>query len=553
MPLIVDLIDRKIGVNPSTAIAGSIPYDKNDFPASFPYARWVTQLQRYGEYWRWFTGEIWEEEVRGGTNKNDEPLFRFPLKINLIKTAAMKHAYVLFGEVPEGPEPMVPIRCIPDPKTNQKDTDAADKQKAKELQYFLNDVWTDNNGRVLQMEGGLVQQPLGGIVYRVGWNWPNPELKYGIKLEMVLPDFFMPVWDSSNPDDLLEAFIVWRVPAREAVLKYELDLHGVNPDYLLYIEHWTKKTVSITVGGHPISYTVELSGDDGQVIDSETIKFQDYPNPFGFVPMVYIPRERSGGYYGLSIVEDLKGLAKEINARMADMGDVINETSHREIFVRNIPATIRTRDIGGLRPVTDLGVRPPGTQGEPDAFSIDPPKMSDNLVNYSEILRKQFLRDAFISSVAEGEDEGSQRSALTLAFRMWPITSKARAMRAYWENGLIRFNKMIAKIAAMHPDITGITEDHLKNVKFYCEWASQIPRDREQLVNEVTLLLQTESLSPYTALQILGTVQDPAEEIEKVKAWMDFKNQQATNLEMGKQKAKTAVQAPIASTGLDNK
>ncbi len=537
--LIVDLLDRRIGVNPSTAIS-ALPYSEADFPAQFPYQRWTFQLTMYTEYWRWFTGEVWEEKIPGATDKQGDPVLRFPLQVNLVKTAAMKHNYVLFGEVPDGPEPLVPPRVSPKLQPNEDAPTDARKRLAKELELFLNDVWMENNGRVLQLEGGLVQQFLGGVVYKVSYNLSNPDLTNQIKLEMILPDFFLPVWDTTDPDRLLEVFLVWRMPAREAVLKFGIDLVGQYPDYLLYVEHWTKDAISILLGGKPVSYTVEEVDNDGNVIDQTTTVYNRVKNPFGFIPFVYIPRERNGGYYGLSIIEDLKGLSKEINARMTDIGDVIAETSHRVVFIRNAPGNIRTRDIGGLRNVVDLGSKI-GSGGDPDAIPIDPPKMADNLVNYGEILRKQFIRDAFISSVAEGEDEGSQRSALTLAFRMWPITSKSRSIRMYWDNGLTRINRMIARIA-IAKKIGGITSDHLKGMNIHNEWSPQIPRDREQLVNEVNILLGRQALSPFTALKILGTVQDPSDEMVRVKEWLEYttKLQSQAQMQIDSNKAKTA-------------
>jgi putative transposon-encoded protein len=548
--LYLDLLDRKVGVSPSTAIT----YSEADFPASFPYARWTAQMVRYNEYWNWFTGEVWEETIKGAKDKSGEPVYKFPLKVNLVKTAAMKHNYVLFGEVPDGPEPLVPCRARP--KTRLDDSPPADKEKraAKRIENFVNEVWQENNGRTLQLEGGLISQPLGGCVFKLTWSPLDDELDHKIKIELVLPDFFMPVWNTSNPDDLLEAFLVWRMPAREAYLKYgyeQTPSGGPQPDYILYVEHWTKKEVTITLGGKPLKQIVDVYDNKGVLVDQIETVYENEPNPFGFVPMVYIPRERAGGYYGLSMIDDLRGLAKEYNARLADMGDVIAETSHREVFLRNVGGTVKTRDIGGLRSVTDLGQGVPN-QDKPDAFTIEPPAMPQGLVEFPENLRNQYIRDAFISSVAEGEDEGSQRSALTLAFRMWPITSKARATRTYWTNALNRLNKMIIIMAATGEQ-DGITLDDLAMVNLHCEWSPMIPRDREQQVNEVTLMLQAGALSPTTALGILSIVDDPWEELDKIKDWMEYQNEMAMQNEAKKQQIKTAIQGPVASTGLDNK
>lgn len=547
MPLYSDILDRRIGLNPSTALG----YTQDDFPVDFPYARWTAQQVKYNDYWLWFTGTVWEEPIKGAFDKANNPVLKFPLQVNLMKTAAMKHASVLLGEAADGPNPLIPIRVDPKRQVDQDAPDPGLKRQAKELEYFLNDVWMENNGRVLQSEGALIQQFLGGVVYKASWQPFNIDLENGIKVEMILPDFFMPIWDSTNPDDLLETFLVWRISSREAAIRYGYTANGAgpSPDFVLYVEHWTKDTISITLGGRPIEYVVKFQNETGEPTQAAKV-FDNEANPFGFIPMVYIPRERAGGYYGLSIIDDLKGLAKEINARMADIGDSVADASHRQLFVRNIAGSIRTRDIGENRNALDLGQQAPGAD-KPDMVAIEPPKLSDGLVNYPEILRKQFLRDAFLSSVAEGEDEGSQRSALTLAFRMWPLTSKAHITRSYWETALIRLNKMIARMAIFHR-VGGITEAHLKGVAFHIDWPPMIPRDREQLVNEVTLLLNSNALSPYSALNVLQMVPDPSEEIDRVKEWLDYQSQLAMQQEAAKQKVKTASQQPVASTGYDN-
>lgn len=549
MTIYADLLDRRVGGGASFLST----YVQDDFPAAFPYNRWVSQSQKYMEYWQWFTGEIWEETIPNAKDKNGNKVFKFPLKLNLIKTAAMKQNYVLFGEVADGPEPMVPCRVKAKQKADGTIVDQGARTRAKELEMLINDVWMDNNGRAMQLEGGLVQGGLGGIAYIIRYDPMNTELEFGIKIEMVLPDFFLPVWDSSNPDNLLEAFIVWRVPAREAMLKYGYEHIGETtpPEFLLYVEHWTRETVSITLGGKPITYDITEVDEENGTVEEVSITYENTPNVFGFIPIVYIPRERIGEYYGIPIGSDLFGLAREINARMADMGDVIAESSHRDIFVKNIPGQIKTRNLGDKRMAIDLGSRPSPTLGDPEVTTVDPPIIPESLVGFGEILRKQFLRDAFMSAVAEGEDEGSQRSALTLAFRMWPLTSKARAIRTYWTNGLIRMNKMIAKIAIMH-GIGGITQEHVKDVRIFCEWSPMIPRDREQMVNEVTLLMQSDAISPETALTVFGYAQDEVEEMAKVRAWLEYKASLQMQIDSAK-KVATAVQGPVASSGFDSR
>jgi hypothetical protein len=500
-----DVEDRRVGTS------GTIPFEKAEFPASFPFARWNFQSQKYLTYWRYFTGEFLEETIPNQQDEDGNPILKYPLQINYIKSAAMKHNYVLWGEVQDTPDCLAPVRARPRLDAGQERPEDDEVQKAKEAENLVNRVWIENSGRALQQESGLLQQFLGGIIIRVGWQPDDDELEYGIRLEYILPDFFLPVWDNGKPDNLLEAWIVYRMPSREAQIRFGFDGSNDTNAQPLYIEHWTKESISITLGGKPISYNI--NGVD--------ITYDDIDNPFGFVPFVYIPRERAGSYYGLSMIDDLIGMVKEMNSRWADLGDVIRDTSHRDIFVRNVPGNIRTRDIGSSRSAIDLGTASPGSS-DPEAFVIDPPSLAESLTTYPEDLRKQFMRDAFITGVSEGEDEGSQRSALTLAFRMWPLTAKVRTIRTNWGVALTRIAKMIVKMAAIK-DVAGITLEHLEDIDWEVDWSPMVPRDAEQELNAVVTNVQTNLMSHVTAIEKQRTVHDPLDEWEKIKddmKWM---------------------------------
>lgn len=519
---IADIDKRRIGTT-------SVVTSESDWPASFPVDLWGIQSDRYAKYWSQFTGQIWEETIPNSADENGIPQLRYPLQINYLKEICMKHSYVLFGEVPDGPQPLVPIRCVPakDLSTGNEDPDTDQNMKfAKQIQNFVNKVWMENDGRNLQQEGGLVQQFLGGHIFKVGWSPYDSTLRYGIRIENVIPDFFLPVWDGGRPNHLLEAWIVYRIPTREAALRFDFPIEDGMQDPM-YVEHWTEKSITITLNNKPITYTV----DDVQ------ITYDNFPNPFGFVPFVYIPRERAGGYYGLSLLDDLVGIAKELNARIADMGDVVEETAHRDVFFNNLSGAPKTTDYGGTRPAINLGTSPPGVNDQPNAWAIDPLTVTESIAGYPEFLRKQLGRDSSIPDVAYGEDEGSQRSALTLAFRMWPLTAKIRAVRTYWTTGLILLAKMIVKIAMVKSDVYEMPDfiksmdlDSIDEIDWSVDWSPMIPRDKEQELNEIVVGIQSQMLSPVTGLSLLNLVDDPAVEYKRVQDHMIFNTQLQASL-----------------------
>jgi hypothetical protein len=176
---------------------------------------------RYNENWGWFLGSIWEETVPGAKDKSGNPVYKYPLKINLVKPAAMKHNYVLFGEVPDGPGPLVPCRVKPEEQDEEEAPSPEDRKKAKRVQNMVNRVWEENNGRTLQRGKRANHTDSGRLRLSRRPGIRSARIcgtKFGSRWSCRISS--LPVWDTTNPDELLEAFIVWRMPAREAMLKY---------------------------------------------------------------------------------------------------------------------------------------------------------------------------------------------------------------------------------------------------------------------------------------------------------------------------------------------
>jgi hypothetical protein len=514
------------------------PEDFKDFP-SFPFDTWSWQIRRYYSYWWTFSGRMWDEPLPNEVDKEGKPIPRYPLKINYMQTLCMKRNYTLWGEVGDTPGSPAPVRVLPKQLRHDRGDgsfteDEHQKQLAFEVEQLVDEVLEENNARAMFYEAGLTQQPLGGIAFRVSRDADNFDLEHQIKVEMILPDFFMPVWDGSNYD-LLEVFVVWRVQNRDARLR--LGWIGQQNADPVYIEHWTKDEVTITLGGEPLEVT------DGKKV----VKWDHIPNPFGFVPFVYIPTERSGSFYGLSACENMDGIIKEMNARVADMGDIIYDASHRDLWVRNLGnKTIGKQKLPDGRLALDLGNTPPTGKDAPEIGVVNPPTLPDGLVQFPELLHMQFGRDTFVPPVADGQDEGSQRSALTLAFRMWPLTSKIRVLRGNWTIGLIRLAKMIARLGIQFGHIT---DDHLKHMRWSVEWAPMIPRDSEMMLNTAILLMQSNALAPIDALESLKVVTDPAAAYKRTQAHIEWltKLQAAAKA----QAAPTETTTPTASSNVD--
>jgi hypothetical protein len=493
-----DLDYRRFGVVP-----GSITLEKKDVPANFPMAQWEWQMRRYLHYWKMFTGAIWQEQLPDIRDERGNPVYRYPLQINYMKQFAQKAAYVLFGEISDSPDPLVKIEAKPRPFPDQGSPSDKDKKLAREAAYFVNRVWMENNGRSLQLENGTIQQFLGGCYFKINWAPDDPDLENKIRIESVIPDFVLPVWDAGRPDRLLETYIIYRIQGREAQLRFNID--AAQGDYPLYIEHWTTDTIDIRIGSKPIAFNSA----------GHRIVYDNLTNPFGRIPIFYIPRERAGSFYGISQMDDIEGLARESNARLADVGDLIKNGAHRDYFVRNLTQGIRETDIGLERPAKNLGMTAASIKDPPEVFVIDPPDLGSHPDWYERILRGLMRDDAGFSGVAFGEDQGGERSAKTLAARMWPTVAKMRAVRVNWSTAMIAMAKQIIEIAILK-GIGGMTEEHLKRVDFNAQWFPMMPKDEEQEVDRTVALVQTGIMSPQNAIDVLDVSDDPDEEFQRI-------------------------------------
>jgi hypothetical protein len=547
--------------------------DGKRVPQLFPLEIWNDMQGRYSEYWAWFNGDRLNEAIKD-KNGNPTKAKKYPLAINVIRNFSRKHAAILLGEesfdsgepliktvvtpkaslkkrVREAPtmpslnhaQPLPPAPPAPKLLPGQKpptpeptpppipisvtgdneEYDQEDRALAQQLEDIINEVWVDSNGRAIQMENAVLSQFLGGNVFQAVWHAPwedaRKEKRIPISIHSIIPDFFLPVWKSNEPWNLLEAYVVYRIPASAAAQQYGVKTTSTT-GFVIYVEHWTRDRYSVFLDGVPLTTN----------INNVKFTFKDVVNPFGFVPFVYIPHMREGSFWGSSICEDLTGLTREYNARLADIGDNMHDTVHREMYVRNLSQDPVPKKLNERVTATNIGNTNGATKEPPEVFAIDPVALPQSATDFADkTLWTQTLRQGDVSDVAYGEDEGSQRSALTLAFRMWPSTAHARMERTYWTEGLNHLARMIIKMIVCKADDPAIKklgvdipEDWQHRVKFAQDWLPMIPRDREQLVNEVILLFQSGLMSPQRALHVLGGVDYVDDEISQIMEWMVF-------------------------------
>ena len=454
---------------------------------------WEAQRSKYHGYWWHFDGSWLDDTVSGSDSS-----LRYPLKLNIFNMPCLLHAGFLFGEVKDGNDPLVTAVVEPwgrDSSKEQRDT-------AVKLTDIINRVWYENSGRALQQEAGLISQILGGCVFGAAYD-PSLEAegRLPVRIDHVMPEYFFPVPASNQYWQLLEAIICFEITKLQAKLMYKVEA-GINN--ALYQEHWKPDSYEITV--------------DGQVINWNGHSLQG--TPIGRrVPYVYIPHMRAGEFYGISLLAGKDEIAKEINERYADVGDIVSENARALPTVRNAKK-ISTRRLSYGVTLLDLGQGIPGMDA-PDITYPSGIQTNQSTVNWAMELLTIARTEAYTPPVVFGTDEGSQRSALTLALRMMPLLVHIRQERTLWTSGLNQLGRTILLICA-EKGIGGVTHQDLRNIRIWQEGAPIMPRDHDQLVNELILRLNAGLVSPESALDRLGDVRDTETELNLIKAWMEY-------------------------------
>jgi hypothetical protein len=331
------------------------------------------------------------------------------------------------------------------------------------------------------------------------------------------------MWSSrSTTPPIQTALSSCGLPSRltgEAELAYGV---GGMPDQTMYLEHWTETKYEVFVGDRRL----EAFGG---------------ANPWKVIPVVYIPRSRLEGFYGLSLAEEVMGTQDELNSRLADMGDNMNNSAHPIRWIRNYKGDPEEDFAMGSDALWNLGMQTGDAKPEAGVLEAQPePASSFNFINFMWDLTKNL---ASTSPVAFGEDEGSQRSGATLVLRLWPLLQAAKTTRLFWRSGLIRLHAIALKMAAYRKDKYAEAAGYTVVPDF----AQLVPQDRQILVDEIIKRAERDLISPEEAISRfgtdLGTVQ---EEIDRIKRWMEYRNKVAISL------AKATKPAPSSDAGHDN-
>jgi hypothetical protein len=481
-------------------------------PSAYPNTSHSERSALYHEWWDYYTGDILKT-TKAESGKKGKPPLKWPAQINLVEPTVLAHTAAFLGEFPD--EQILDFNIRTDKGNVTKET-------AETAMAALRRIWRTSHVDALLVENAVLNQVFGGHVWAVRY---DPDRATQCRVEVVHPAAFKPVWSPIDYHRLVEVTIAYQIDAVSAQRVFNPQNQLPDREDIMVWEKWTEDEYEVRVG-------VKGENED-DATDMQVARYSDGSkmagkNPFlnpetkrAEVPFEYIPRLRAGEFYGQSLIPTVMSAQDEINERVADLGDGVADAIHRYLWVRNRPKGLRGLQLIP-RGIMDLGSSAP-IQPPPEMGVVPPPEIQAAFLEFINSLREFSQIQSNTPAAAFGLEESSQRSALTLAFMMWPLTGTVRMCRAFASVGLRSFlQKCLIVSMAKGAKAFTVTPEMIDACSFLIvNWAPMIPREREQLVNEMVLRKQTYLASRRHAVSAFGDVPDIDEELTEIEGDME--------------------------------
>jgi|WetSurSiteA1Bulk_404760.scaffolds.fasta_scaffold14648_3 hypothetical protein len=473
----------------------------------FPYNDWASLDEKYRQETDWYSGVTLDEAM----NVDNKPVEKYPVHVNPIPGICAKHNFALWGDFQDDTRPLVYPKFYPAMRstTDGEEISDSDKSLIKQAEEVINYLWWENSGRAVQFRAGMLSQIYGGFAFMLRWVPSDLSRTVPIQVELIDPRHFVAFPIPGDEYKLQELWIIKPVDYKTAE-KYGIPNTTQGQPYY-WIEHWTAATYEVKINDKPVVYPDDPSRPSSG------------KNEWGFIPCVYIPHTRAANFYGQNCFDTFTGTVKEYNLRIADFGDAVSVDAHNIGWTANTQGQLRVlKPVEGLT-LIDAGNNASitGSEQEPRIELLKTGAASQPMKDLVEELYLQIRRDSFVPAVADGEDEGSQRSGETLVARMWPLISHTKGERVNWSSGMDILTRYMLTMLAIKK-VLGITINHVKDLKCRQVWPAQLPKDREATVNEAVNRMSVNLGSPELLLQILGDSEDITETIAQMKEWVKY-------------------------------
>jgi hypothetical protein len=433
--------------------------------------------QRYARAWAYYTGA------------NAPPdNTRQPLGINLVKTICDKHSGYVWGQWRDD---VVGVRVQPDAEAPDQEAEVARCDSASAFLRKL--LFRQNDGNIVLPEVSLNAGIYGDGFLKLSW---DPFAQGGdgaVVLTSVKPEHVFLRPHPHDKNSLLEAIVAYPIDRNDA-----FELYGTrgNPTWSptgrpqpfasgtgTYWERWTVWTYETWIDD------VAIPAHTGA---NPTSRVQDgLPQP-GVIPLVHVPNLNAGGeLFGFSDSEPVMMAIDELNRKLADEGDVINNHAH--------PTVLLSRYFGSI---ADLPVGPDviwdmGREGEAKLLEWSGP--SPRTHEYLELIASLIQDMASLPPAAFGRASQSQLSGVAAQMAMLPLTERAGAKRVIWTRAFKHLGRIIAAMLRAHP-LPGVEPKLFEDHVLQTQWSPVLPKDQAENVDQTIALYTAGLLTTKDAL-----------------------------------------------------
>jgi len=450
---------------------------------------WDAEIARRRTYHRYISGEVFKDTSDTEVSADGERVLLYPAGINVCRTIVLALCDALFGEVSHNSDGVVRFE-------GRDDISGQEVTSIKSATDHLEKIVTGSNLSSVLWEMQFDRLTFGGSVMRID---PNPKFPGFVRWSKVDLDSFFPVWNPSDPDEILECFIAKYISQDQARLVYDV---VTDDEEVLVVERWTRTEYQLKVGD------VVLDAFSGV-------------NIWGVVPFVYIPHWRNRNWYGESLLDDIIPAQNQINVIAKDIDQGIHYNTHPTRYGSNLPHDFNSKNYP-LAPNAfwdlgrSIGNSPPPVVG---VLEIKNP-VPDGTFDFMQFLTDWTRTATFAPPVAFGDtSDNVSGSGISREFQLWPLIKSTTRSRFYLSGGLKRAVKITGLILERNSpsDVSRHAVARMLDDSIVPVYAELLPRDRAAIVDEVVKLMSTSphTISLETAVSKLG---GNMSEIEKIRS-----------------------------------
>ena len=494
----------------------------------------------------WYEGEPLLQTLDEKDHETDTYMRMFPMGINLAGLGIDLHTDLARGTLNHDERLVASSKVI---------RDEENPDEAEHLEAIINDgVWIPSHGGPLQYEALRSGNIYGAFGIQLMWEPWDPDLPHGLSVRLIKdPSEMHVVVDYRNPWRPLEVYIGYEISPEVAKAKY-----GITPENdtkpVLYLEHWTRKKWKVMVDG----VVPKMKWPDGEMK-------MEMDNPWGFIPVYYVPHDRKIDFYGSGHIEDTEDIILEFNARAANISDLVHATRPGKLYATDIstsPSTVLIRDERGKveGKLTNLGnTRPSPNANAPKIFPTPTENISDSLLGYPTTLFEYWMIMARVSPATFGLDD-SQSGRITgtaVANRMWTSVSHAITERMYFTEALCQIAGDIIRMLrerekAKAYEGKSLTAPNLQDVKGFPqikqEWSPMLLMDRT-VEHEMQIEALREGGMSWERYLNTQSIEDVPGEIDMIKEKMEFEAEMEAKVATAQAEAREKQNAQSGNQG----